>query len=175
MTIIVNDEIRLTEIRRDDSPDLVRCFNESELYHRWMVSIPYPYTLADAEKWFAMREADIASPPTTMHWAIRTADGTLIGGCAFKDLVAEHKAEFGYWLAKSYWNRGITTQVTGAACDYGFRDLGLVRIAAYVLVGNEASARVLEKSGFEREGVLRRFVRRDAEFVDAIAYSRLSR
>lgn len=175
VTIFVDANIRLTEIRRDDTDDLVRYFNESDLFHRWMVSVPYPYTATDAETWFAMKDASEAEvSPKTVNWAIRTVDGALIGGCGFKDLFAEHKAEFGYWLAKSYWNRGIMTKVTGAACEYGFGDLGLARISANVVVGNQASARVLEKCGFVREGVLRRFARRDADFLDVIVYSRLA-
>src|SRR5690606_12348842 len=78
-----------------------------------------------------------------------------------------HKAEIGYWLAKPWWGRGIMTAVVGKACEYAFSRWQLVRITAHVFESNIASARVLEKNGFEFERLLRKHHLKDGRFLDS--------
>jgi len=61
----------------------------------------------------------------------------------------------GFYLARPYWGRGLATEAARAFVDYGFRELKLPRIVSAVEVGNAASVRVLEKTGFN-------FLRREA-------------
>jgi len=60
-----------------------------------------------------------------------------------------------------------------ALVAYAFERLDLVRIHAGVFDYNPASARVLEKAGFVREGVLRKWALKDGAYVDAWAYARI--
>ena len=92
------------------------------------------------------------------NWAIRNAEDHLIGGCGFNDfqMGKSHRAEIGYWLAKPFWGQGIMTAVVRRACQYAFEEFGLVKIIAHVNATNPASARVLEKCGFEQEGYLKK-------------------
>lgn len=72
---------------------------------------------------------------------------------------AGHAIELGYVLARPYWGRGYVTEaVKGAAAHaFGIHAEPLIeRISAICHVENHASARVLEKAGFEREGRLRK-------------------
>ena len=107
------------------------------------------------------------------QFAIRDRSGTLIGGFGFEDLAVEHSAEIGYWLEESLWGRGYMTAVIGAGCRYAELTWGLVRITAGVFDFNRASARVLEKNGFRREGIQRKRYRKDGMFIDSIAYARI--
>src|SRR5690606_22829604 len=68
-------------------------------------------------------------------------------------------AEFGYWLGHAHWGRGLMAQVVAAYAPWLMEALSLQRLQAAVLDFNLASARVLAKSGFVEEGVLRRAVR----------------
>ena len=77
--------------------------------------------------------------------------------------------EIGYWLAKPFWGRGIMTAVVRTLCDYAFAEFGLVKISAHVFANNPASARVLEKCGFVREGLLRRHYHKDGQYFDGLA------
>ena len=61
----------------------------------------------------------------------------------------------GYEAHPNYWGRGLTTEALRAVVVYGHRFLGLNRIEAWTLPGNAASDRVLEKAGFQFEGVFR--------------------
>jgi RimJ/RimL family protein N-acetyltransferase len=66
-----------------------------------------------------------------------------------------HKAELGYVLAHDYWGRGIMTGVARSLLHWCFERAGLSRVWATCASANAASARVLEKSGLRREGMLR--------------------
>ena len=68
-----------------------------------------------------------------------------------------HKADIGYVLARQYWNRGYMTEAVKAVVGWAFNLPGMFRVWAVCDVENLASARVLEKSGMAREGVLRRW------------------
>ncbi len=84
-----------------------------------------------------------------------------------------HRAEIGYWLAKPFWGQGIKTAVVRKVCQYAFEEFGLVKIIANVNATNPASARVLEKCGFEQEGYLRNHFLKDGQFLGVLLYARL--
>lgn len=70
-------------------------------------------------------------------------------------------AEIGYFFDPEAWGNGYATDAARTLCRYAFEERRLAKVSARVFEGNEASARVLEKVGFEQEG---RF--RDHQFVD---------
>jgi ribosomal-protein-alanine N-acetyltransferase len=67
------------------------------------------------------------------------------------------EAEIGYVLARHCWGRGIMTAAARAVVAHCFSQAGLRRVWATCAVANPASARVLEKIGLRREGLLRRW------------------
>jgi RimJ/RimL family protein N-acetyltransferase len=81
--------------------------------------------------------------------------------------------EVGYWLFPHARRRGVATNAVRAAAREAFAS-GLWRIEAHVRIGNDASERVLERAGFTREGVKRRYLRHDGERVDATVFSLLA-
>lgn len=168
MNVELPNGIRLTEIRRSDQDALIVFLNDRMIYELTK-RIPFPYTTADADEWFAMVEKMTAEAGQSVAWAIRNKDGKLIGdvGLDWPGPYRLHRAEIGYWLAKPFWGRGIMTDVVKAVCQHGFDKLGLAKINAHVFSFNEASARVLEKCGFEQEGYLRRHTVKDGRFIDS--------
>ena len=74
-------------------------------------------------------------------------------------------------LGKPFWGRGIATAAVKVLTAYGFETLGLIRIDARVRTGNAASVRVLEKVGYQREGLLRRAALKDGVPVDSLLYA----
>jgi RimJ/RimL family protein N-acetyltransferase len=82
--------------------------------------------------------------------------------------------EIGYWLFVHARGRGVATRAVQAAASHAFAN-GIFRVEAHVRVGNEASERVLERAGFRREGVKKRFLRRgDLERHDATLFAHLA-
>ena len=83
--------------------------------------------------------------------------------------------EVGYWLLLEARGRGVATRSVRAAAEHAFAH-GVYRVEAHVRVGNAASERVLERAGFVREGVKRRYLRRggETEKHDATLFARLA-
>jgi [ribosomal protein S5]-alanine N-acetyltransferase len=167
MKIVVNDQVHLSKFRSSDKPALVQNLNDRDIYERTL-RIPFPYTDASADEWLShyVKATDQHGQPA--HFAIRTGDDALIGGCGLNDfeIGKSHRAEVGYWLAKPFWGRGIMTAVIQRLCQHAFEEFGLVKIIAHVAMHNPASARVLEKCGFVQEGLLRKHFLKDGQFID---------
>jgi ribosomal-protein-alanine N-acetyltransferase len=174
MEIAVNDHIHLSEFRPSDKPALIEHLNDRDIYDRTL-RIPYPYTDTNAEEWLSHYAKATEQHGQPAHFAIRTGDDTLIGGCGLNDfqMGKSHRAEIGYWLAKPFWGQGIMTAVVQRVCQHAFEDFGLVKITAYVFSPNRASARVLEKCGFQQEGYLRRHFFKEGKFLDARLFALL--
>jgi RimJ/RimL family protein N-acetyltransferase len=168
MRIVVNDQVSLSEFRSSDKPALIQHLNDRDIYDRTL-RIPFPYTDAAADEWLALVAKITKQQGRPVHWAIRNADDTLIGGCGFEgfQIGKSHRAEVGYWLAKPFWGRGIMAAVVQRLCQHAFEEFGLVKITAHVFPHNPASVRVLEKCGFQEEGFLRKHFLKDGRFLDA--------
>ncbi len=82
-----------------------------------------------------------------------------IGTCGFARIDEPNAtAEAGYVLNPDYWGRGIATEALSAVIALGFEKRGFNRIEARYMVDNQASRRVMEKSGMTFEGVLRQSI-----------------
>ena len=148
-------------MRAADNPNVARYLRDS---------FPHPYTLDDARAWIDINEA--CDPQT--HFAV-TIDDVPIGGIGFTLHGGEERiaAEVGYWLAQPYWGRGIAAAALRVLTDYVFATHGIERISSVVMHPNLASQRVLEKSGYEREGVMRRAVLKNGEIYDMVLFGKL--
>ncbi len=83
-------------------------------------------------------------------------DGKMIGTCGFTRFdYLNNSAEVGYVLNKVYHNRGIATEAVAEVMKFGFERLALNRIECKYIIGNDASRKVMEKSGMRFEGVRR--------------------
>ena len=69
-----------------------------------------------------------------------------------------HRLDCGYVLAPAEWGSGLMTEALSEVARWAMRQNGIWRIGAVYEVENRASARVMEKAGLAREGVLRRWI-----------------
>jgi len=106
---------------------------------------------------------------------VDTRTDELLGGLTIHHLdPMRDVVELGYWLFVGARGRGVATRSVEAAVANAFAN-GVYRVEAHVRIGNVASERVLERAGFRREGVKRRFLRRgDEERHDATLFARLA-
>ncbi|GLJ41314.1 hypothetical protein SUGI_0855130 [Cryptomeria japonica] len=82
------------------------------------------------------------------------------------------RAEMGYAISRKYWKMVVTTQAVITALKIGSKELqGITRIEALVLLENVASARVLEKAGFIKDGLLRNYVYLKGNLRDCLFFS----
>ncbi|KAK8651505.1 hypothetical protein V6N13_141106 [Hibiscus sabdariffa] len=85
------------------------------------------------------------------------------------------KANFGIGVAVKYWGQGIATRAAKMAVSQFFVDFPeVVRLEAFVDVENLGSQRVVEKAGFQKEGVLRKYAHVKGKLRDLVLYSILS-
>ena len=83
-------------------------------------------------------------------------DGRLLGGTGLS-FETPYRASTGYVLAKDSWGMGYATEAVRAMVEVS-QSLGVVRLYAICHVDHGKSARVLEKTGFAREGILKRYL-----------------
>ena len=69
-----------------------------------------------------------------------------------------HRLDCGYVLARAFWRRGLMTGALAEVTGWAMRQDAIWRIGAVCDVEKRASARVMEKAGLEREGILRRWI-----------------
>jgi [ribosomal protein S5]-alanine N-acetyltransferase len=81
-------------------------------------------------------------------------------------------ASLGYWVAEDLNGRGLATTGVGETVEIAFGELGLHRLEAATLVDNIASQRVLEKNGFERIGLARRYLQIAGAWRDHLLFQR---
>jgi ribosomal-protein-alanine N-acetyltransferase len=106
----------------------------------------------------------------------RAADGAFLGWCALVRWNPEHRsAAMGYCLEDAAWGQGYATEAARALLRWAFGTLDLNRVQAETDTRNAASARVLEKLGFVREGTLREDCVVDGEVSDSWVYGLLRR
>lgn len=98
--------------------------------------------------------------------------GAIVGMCGYVDVYAEPGVgELGYWLAHTSTGLGLATTSVRTLVTVGFEQLGLQRAEVSTALGNMPSRRVVERLGFQLEGVRRRCERiASGELVDHASY-----
>ncbi|WP_323174793.1 GNAT family protein, partial [Natrialba sp. PRR66] len=79
-------------------------------------------------------------------------------------------AEIAYWLSPDVHGDGIMTEAARLLVRYAFEELRLHRVRGRALATNPASQRVLEKTGMQREGVMREAENVNGEYVDMVYF-----
>ena len=106
----------------------------------------------------------------------RSSDGAFLGWCGLTRYNPEYRsASLGYCLTDAAWGLGYATEAARALLQWAFDSLDLNRVQAEADTRNAASARVLEKLGFVREGTLREDCVVDGEVSDSWVYGLLKR
>lgn len=106
----------------------------------------------------------------------RDSDGAFIGWCALTQWNPDYRsASLGYCLDDAAWGHGYATEAVRAMVQWAFDALDLNRIQAQTDTRNVASARVLEKIGFAREGTLREDCIVNGEVSDSWVFGLLRR
>jgi RimJ/RimL family protein N-acetyltransferase len=142
---------------------------------RTVTYVPWGPNSADQTIEFVRKSIEDASRPNrrTFELAIVLRDeDRLIGGAGLRlSGTPNRDAGMGYVVHPSFWGRGIASETASAVIEFGFRRCGLQRIWAECDPANTASARVLEKVGMIREGLLRQHKWYKEDWRDSYLYS----
>lgn len=163
-------EITLEKWKKEDAYDLMKICNETD---RTYLSnrLPYPYTEENADWWLNM-----VSEKEGKRGIFRSVrvDGEIVGNITVeqKEDVFVKDAELGYLLLPRMWSRGIMSEAVRRICEIAFKELDIVRITGQVYEPNVASRRVLEKNGFELEGLLKKAVFKEGKIWNLCVYGK---
>ena len=130
---------------------------------------PYPYALRQAKDHVKANQEKNRQP---RMFAI-TINNIIIGAISFsmKDKDKIHTAVTGYWLGEDYWGQGYAPEALKAVTKYAFKYFNIERMEAKVYTWNPPSARVLEKTGYIKEGLSRKCTLKAGKVVDEWIYS----
>jgi RimJ/RimL family protein N-acetyltransferase len=149
-------------------------FSDPEVARYWSSG---PWTALDqAHEHIAATQAAYADGSgMRLGIALRETDA-LIGNASLHRFVdTSRRCELGYALARAHWGYGYVSEALRALLDYGFTALDLNRIEADIDPRNTASARVLEKLGFRKEGYMPERWIVQGEPADTVYYGLLRR
>lgn len=160
----------IRSFRSEDLESLVRYANNRNVWLGLRDLFPHPYTVENGLAWLAKVKQD----DPVSNYAIASAQEVIGGiGLGLQTDIHRLSAEVGYWLGEPFWGRGVASEAVRAFTGHAFAAYDIVRVFAYVYSNNPASARVLEKAGYELEGRLRKAVLKDGRILDALIYARL--
>jgi RimJ/RimL family protein N-acetyltransferase len=133
----------------EDAPALAAAMSDAAIARNLAV-VPWPYSLRDAEAFLASPRDPVL--PSLLILERGEAAPQLVGSCGLGRRPSG-AVEMGYWIARSHWGRGFATEACTSLVDIA-RTLGLAQLEASHFIDNPASARVLDKLGFESTGLI---------------------
>jgi RimJ/RimL family protein N-acetyltransferase len=179
MAIVVDERLEtarlwLRPVAPQDAEALFGIFSDRVVMQYW--STP-PWTRREqADAMIETEAAGLAAGTSVRLAVVRRDDEVVVGTCSLFSLEEEsRRAEIGYAFAASSWGHGYAQEAGRAVIGFAFDALGLNRLEADIDPRNAASARVLERLGFRREGLLRERWIVAGEVSDSALYGLLRR
>jgi [ribosomal protein S5]-alanine N-acetyltransferase len=110
-----------------------------------------------------------------VFFVLRESDDVLLGGCTLSNVRrgVTQCCTMGYWIGARFARQGYMTSAVKALVPFVFRTLGLHRIEAACLTGNEPSKNLLARAGFREEGLARRYLLINGEWADHLLFALL--
>ncbi len=167
------ERLILRPLRLDDAQDMFEYAKDDDIAASglWLPQKTLKENIDDLQETLNAYETG-----TALDWAVEhRADHKMIGRINFgAHNVRDARAEIGYAYNRLYWSNGYATEAAQAILQFGFDTLKLHRISASVLPDNFGSIRVLEKLGFQQEGVRRQAHAINGTYKDLLSYSILA-
>ena len=161
---------RIRKWRMSDAEDLARAVSNKKVQDNLRDGLPFPYTEQDGAEYIgAMLSAD---ENNTFAFAVAINDKAIGSISVFRqENIHRRTAELGYYIAEEYWGKGVMTEAVKQICEYVFKNSDIVRIYAEPFADNTASCRVLEKAGFQFEGILKNNAVKNGKIIDMKIYA----
>lgn len=168
--ILQTERLVLRELGSPDAQALLDCFSNPEVLRHYGQQ---PLTSLVQVQQIIKNFANHFTEKRGIKWgiALKEQEG-IIGTLGFQEWSMEHRrAEISYALFPDYWGKGYAQEAVKRAISYGFEEMDLVRIGAIVFTENEASQLLLQKIGFEQEGLLKKYMHQNNMPHDTYMYS----
>jgi [ribosomal protein S5]-alanine N-acetyltransferase len=151
-----------------DLKSLVKLANNLNIAKDMTDQFPHPYTMDNGKAFIAFATKD-----DPVHIFAINIGGEAVGGIGIHPQadIQRKNAELGYWLAEPFWGQGIMTKAIPQMLDFAFKTYDINRVFARPFGTNIASQKVLEKTGFKREGRFSKTVFKNGEYLDELIYA----
>ncbi len=172
MEIFETDRLRLTLFTPELYHELFSTKSESELIALLGAEGKHNYAELRRRWKIGMRTYRI----TFAFFQLRLLEtGRILGGAGFHNYMKDaDRAEIGYALEDERdYNKGYMTEALSIIVPYGFNVLKLNRVEAFISPDNYASQKLVERWGFNKEGLLREHYKVNDVYVDSLAYALL--
>ena len=149
------DGARLRPLRVADAAALYAYLRDPAVTER----TSYPVVSAPMVEAMIERSRSRWASGELSRWGVALQhDDQLVGTCGFNEWSQVHRwAELAFDLAQAHWGKGLMRHAVTAVLEWTFQQDQVDRVQAFVRVDNRRSERLLERSGFVREGCLRRY------------------
>ena len=170
--LLSGERVRLTALTLDDLPTIARWYEDAEFMRLYDARPAQPKSRTELEQWLAERH----KAKDMVAFAVRPqgSDG-LIGTVELDGILWVHGV-CGFGIAigdRAHWGQGYGYEAACLSLAFAFDELNLHRVTATVFSYNARSIALLEKLGFQREGVYREFLQRDGARHDMLLYGLL--
>ncbi len=164
--------LRLRKLSLADAADTFAYASDPEVarYVRFVVH----KSIADSERFISRVMEQYATRAEPVWGMELKAEAKVIGSIGFVKWERDHRRiELGYALGRPWWGQGLAPEAVAAIVEFAFAHTNVNRIEAFCFTEHRASARVLEKCGFQLEGVLRQYEEIKGRWPDVKLYSKL--
>jgi RimJ/RimL family protein N-acetyltransferase len=167
---VETERLRLRPFRAGDRDDVYKLFGNPEVASYW--AFPAWTELAQADEFL---KSCFEPPAGMIPWALADAGTDRLLGTTtiFAMRKDQGRAEIGYSLLREHWGKGLAREAVTRAIVYGFDELELRRFEADIDPRNAPSIGLVERLGFQREGLLRERWLVAGEVCDTVMYGLL--
>lgn len=160
--------LELRKFEQKDEALLVSYLNDEAQTHFLSARLPQPYT-NEAAHWWVNTGSKIGVVYAIIYNGIFVGSISAIPG----EFEKQKTAEIGYWVARSYWGKGIGSEALQKFTDLLFESTDFIRLNASVFEGNFGSAKVLQKCSYKLEAVLEKAIYKNGVVFNEMLYSKI--
>jgi len=158
--------MKIRAIEPEDLDVLYQIENDRSLWHVGTTNVPYSrYTLHD----YVATSSDDIYADRQVRLVVEDDQQQVVGMADLVHFDPQHqRAEAGIVIMKPHRRKGYAQEALRELADYALQTLHLHQLYAVIAADNEAALRLFEKAGYERQGVLKGWLCRGHEYVDAV-------
>ena len=166
------NRLELRQIKEADLENIFRGLSHPDVIKHYGVSYSTLDDTWEQLEWYV----ELERTHSGIWWAIILAETReFCGAIGYNNLSREHKkTELGFWLLPNFWKKGIIQESLEPVLEYGFKELHLHRVEAFVETENISSQKALQKQHFQQEGILRDSEIKNGRFISVAIFSKLN-
>ncbi len=145
-----------------DIPSLIDQLNNWNI-SKWLVEVPFPYSIKDAYYWIKKTEEDEFS--FNIYFKNK-----LIGGISIANKLIKNKWELGYWIGEEYWGNKYAKEACESLIKFFFTNTSINTIYASHMNGNIKSNKIILSLGFKKLGIGKKYSVSRKEEIEDINY-----